>query len=165
MFKENLTYQANFFVIGINYKKTDALLRGQYAINEEKYLALLSQASSFNIHEFFVLSTCNRTEIYGYAEDALALSRLLCTQSEGSFETFSAISYTKKGTAAFNHLFDVAAGLDSQILGDYEIVGQLKKAFKLAKENNGIGPNQRNKKYYRVEWRHRFCFICSNPIY
>lgn len=139
MFAKNQTDISNFFIAGINYKKTDAVLRGQYAINNEKYLALLSLAPQYDIREVFVLSTCNRTEIYGYAEDAVLLCRLLCTQTEGNFETFCDIAYIKKGEEAIQHLFNVSAGLDSQILGDYEIVGQIKKAFKLSKENNFIG--------------------------
>jgi glutamyl-tRNA reductase len=136
---ENRRDIANFFIAGINYKKTEALLRGQYATGNEQYAKLLSLAPQYGIKELFVLSTCNRTEIYGFADSANALMHLLCTQTAGSLETFKEIAYTKKGTNAIMHLFDVAAGLDSQILGDYEIVGQLKQAVKFARENNFIG--------------------------
>ncbi len=139
MFTKRQTDISNFFIAGINYKKTDAVLRGQFAISNEKYAAILSLAPSFNIREIFILSTCNRTEIYGFADDAVSLCQLLCTQTEGSFETFYDMAYIKNGKDAIEHLFDVAAGLDSQILGDYEIVGQIKKAVKFSKENNFIG--------------------------
>jgi glutamyl-tRNA reductase len=141
MFTKKQTDISNFFIAGINYKKTDAVLRGQFAINNEKYAAILSLAPSFNISKTFILSTCNRTEIYGFADDAVSLCRLLCTQTEGSFETFYHTAYMKTGKDAIEHLFDVAAGLDSQILGDYEIVGQIKKAVKFSKENNFIDAN------------------------
>lgn len=141
MFTKKQTDISNFFIAGINYKKTDAVLRGQFAINNEKYAAILSLAPSFNIGETFILSTCNRTEIYGFADDAVSLCRLLCMQTEGSFGTFYDMAYIKNGKDAIEHLFDVAAGLDSQILGDYEIVGQIKKAVKFSKENNFIGAN------------------------
>ncbi len=67
------------------------------------------------------------------------LARLLCSVCAGNEDTFNAISYTKNGTSAIEHLFQVAAGLDSQILGDYEILGQIKNAAKLAKANGFIG--------------------------
>src|SRR5687768_12366971 len=114
-----------FCIAGINYKKTDAAIRGQFAINNQQYLNLISLASGFGIREFFVLSTCNRTEIYGLASDSSALVDLLCTQTQGSKEVFSELAYIKQGPAAIEHLFEVGAGLDSQILGDYEIVGQI----------------------------------------
>ena len=58
---------SEFYVVGINYKKTDAALRGQFAISEEQYARLLALAPSHQLSELFVLSTCNRTEIYGQA--------------------------------------------------------------------------------------------------
>ena len=54
-----------FFVAGINYKKTEAEMRGLFAINHEQYAAVLDAADAAGIHEIFILSTCNRTEIYG----------------------------------------------------------------------------------------------------
>jgi glutamyl-tRNA reductase len=130
----------SFFVAGVNYKKSDAITRGMFAINHEQYAAIINSASEYNIAEFFVLSTCNRTEIYGFAPSAAALTALLCSQTEGSQETFKNISYIKQGREAITHLFSVAAGLDSQILGDYEIVGQIKMAVRFSKDQNCIGP-------------------------
>lgn len=129
---------SKFFVAGINYKKTDAAVRGSFAINNEQYAELLSLAPSYGIQELFVLSTCNRTEIYGFAEHADQLVHLLCTQTEGNIDTFKKLAYIKKGRQAIDHLFSVAAGLDSQILGDYEIVGQIKQAVKFAWEHNRV---------------------------
>ena len=139
MFTPGSTDISNFFIVGINYKKTDAALRGLYAVSKEKYLSILSAAPRHGIKELFVLSTCNRTEIYGFAEDASQLSRLLCTYTEGSQEAFESMAYSKQGENTIEHLFDVAAGLDSQILGDYEIVGQIKQVVMFSKENNCIG--------------------------
>jgi len=130
---------STFFVAGVNYKKTDATLRGQYAINNDQYAKLLDLAPQFGITELFVVSTCNRTEIYGFTENIHDLCQLLCTQTSGSVETFRQIAYVKNGREAILHLFDVAAGLDSQILGDYEILGQLKQAFKFSKEKGCTG--------------------------
>jgi glutamyl-tRNA reductase len=131
---------SRFFVAGINYKKSDAAIRGQFAISQEQYGKILEAAPAQGLKELFILSTCNRTEIVGFAEDPAQLIGLLCTQTIGDCETFRELSYLKSGFAAIQHLFEVAAGLDSQILGDYEIVGQLKQAAKFARQRNFIGP-------------------------
>jgi glutamyl-tRNA reductase len=128
-----------FFVIGINYKKTDAAIRGQFAVNDEQYTAIISKAKTIGLHELFILSTCNRTEMYGFAGNAGQLIDLLCEQTEGPRETFEQLAYIKNGQQAILHLFNVGAGLDSQILGDYEIVGQIKHAAKFAKKHHSIG--------------------------
>lgn len=130
---------SDFYVAGINYRKADAALRGQFAVNEDQYLSILSKAKEFGINELFILSTCNRTEIYGFAADAKLLSALLCSETKANIETFYQSAYIKQGKQAVEHLYHVAAGLDSQILGDYEIVGQLKNAAKLAKTHGFIG--------------------------
>ena len=109
---------SKFFIAGINYKKSDASIRGMYAINKDQYQSLLLKAAEYNITSFFILSTCNRTEIYGFANDAFTISSLLCSETKGSLESFQQQAYVKNGTDAVNHLFSVAAGLDSQILGD-----------------------------------------------
>jgi glutamyl-tRNA reductase len=131
---------AGFYVVGINYKKTDASIRGQYAIGSDQYEKILGLASSFNVSELFVLSTCNRTEIYGFADNSAHLAGLLCTQTTGAVDEFLGLAYVRKGLEAIDHLFEVGAGLDSQILGDYEIVGQIKQAVKFAKDRQYIGP-------------------------
>jgi glutamyl-tRNA reductase len=131
---------SRFFVVGINYKKTDAAIRGRFAIGNEQYEKILALAPTFNIAELFVLSTCNRTEIYGFGDNAAHLAGLLCTQTTGDLAAFLELAYIRKGEAAIEHLFEVAAGLDSQILGDYEIVGQIKQAVKFARDRQYIGP-------------------------
>jgi glutamyl-tRNA reductase len=129
----------SFFIAGMNYKKTDASVRGSFAINQDQYSSILQKAALQGLHEVFIISTCNRTEIYGLADDANVLIDLLCNETAGTKETFIERCYIKQGLQAIEHLFSVAAGLDSQILGDYEIVGQIKLAIKFAKEHHMIG--------------------------
>ena len=124
---------SKFWVAGINYKKTDAAVRGLFAIQHDQYLRLLEEAQSNNLTELFVLSTCNRTEIYGFADTSSQMINLICDQTTGSKEIFLESAYIKNGYEAIEHLFNVSAGLDSQILGDYEIIGQIKAAVKFAK--------------------------------
>lgn len=130
---------SKFYIAGINYKKTDATVRGQFAISNEQYASILSIAPLYGISELFILSTCNRTEIYGFAEEASLLMNLLCSQTAGDLATFKKLAYVKEGLHAAEHLFSVGAGLDSQILGDYEIIGQIKQAVKFSKQQQFIG--------------------------
>jgi glutamyl-tRNA reductase len=127
-----------FYAIGISYKKADAALRGQFAINQAQYQRILDLAPRYGISAVFVLSTCNRTEIYGLANNQDDLLHLLCSQTIGTKLEFEKVCYLKHGLSALNHLFKVGAGLDSQILGDYEIVGQLKQGIKFARDNGFI---------------------------
>jgi glutamyl-tRNA reductase len=128
----------NFFVAGVNYKKTDAESRGMFAINSEQYENIINLSQSYGVKSLFILSTCNRTEIYGFATQAKILLELLVTQTKGDLQTLINVAYVKGGNDAVEHLFKVGAGLDSQILGDYEIVGQLKHAVKFSKDRNGL---------------------------
>jgi glutamyl-tRNA reductase len=138
MSKNPHTELSNFFVTGINYKKTDTGTRGTFAIGPVQYDNLLNNAADYGVRDLFVLSTCNRSEIYGIADHPENLVNLLCSQTQGSAELFQELAYQKNGLRAVQHLFDVGAGLDSQILGDYEIVGQLRKAMKFAKEKGFV---------------------------
>jgi glutamyl-tRNA reductase len=130
---------SNFYVAGINYKKSDAAVRGRFAVGTDQYLAVLAAAAEQGLNEIFILSTCNRTEIYGFAHSSNQLVNLLCAQTSGDAETFKKAAYIKNGLEAIEHVFNVGAGLDSQILGDYEIVGQLKNAIKFAKCAGFVG--------------------------
>ena len=135
---DNLTDISKFWVAGINYKKVDATTRGQFSVQHSEYALLLEQAKAAGVLEVFVLSTCNRTEIYGFAEDKFQLIDLLCEHTTGDRQIFLRSAYVKNGVEAIEHLFNVSAGLDSQILGDYEIVGQIKTAVKLAKSHGCV---------------------------
>lgn len=130
---------SNFFVVGVNYKKTDANRRSLFAVSEDQYSLILADAKKMGLTDVFVLSTCNRTEIYGFAEEATILSQLICKHTEGGNDLFEEIAYCKNGLEAIQHIFQVGAGLDSQILGDYEIVGQIKKAVKFSKDHHCMG--------------------------
>ncbi|MBE7659907.1 glutamyl-tRNA reductase [Tenacibaculum finnmarkense] len=127
-------HNKNLYNIGVSYKKADATIRGKFSISKENQVALLEDAKQSGIDGIFVLSTCNRTEITGFAAHPFQLISLLCKYSNGAIEEFAEVSNIYKNNEAIRHLFRMGTGLDSQILGDYEIVGQLRQAFKLAKE-------------------------------
>jgi len=130
--------QRNLYNIGVSYKKADAHTRGRYSLSKENQIKLLKEAKEIGFEGIFILSTCNRTEITGFAEHPYQLIQLLCKYSDGNVEEFARISNVYKGNEAVNQLFRIGTGLESQILGDYEIVGQLKLAFKLAKKYQTI---------------------------
>nr|WP_042269332.1 glutamyl-tRNA reductase [Nonlabens ulvanivorans] len=124
----------SFYSIGLSYRKADAETRGLFSLSEEGINNLLLEAKEEGIPSLAVISTCNRTELYGFAQHPFQLIRLLCEHSHGTVEEFQKIAYIQKNEDACNHLYTVGTGLDSQILGDFEIIGQLKMAFKRSKK-------------------------------
>ena len=125
--------QEHFYNIGVSYKKADAAFRGKFSLTKENQVALLRLSKKKGFKGVFIISTCNRTEISGFAERPCQLIELLCEFSEGTIQEFAKISNVYKNQEAIHQLFRIGTGLESQILGDYEIVGQLRQAFKLAK--------------------------------
>ena len=125
--------QEHFYNIGVSYKKADAKSRGKFSLTKENQIALLNLSKDKGFEGVFIISTCNRTEISGFAQRPCQLIELLCEFSEGTIQEFAKISNVYKNQEAIHQLFRIGTGLESQILGDYEIVGQLKQAFKLAK--------------------------------
>jgi len=132
----NIVKHNTFYAIGLSYKKADAEMRGKFNLDATAKANLLIQAKNEGIEALFVTSTCNRTEIYGFAQHPFQLIKLLCENSQGTVEDFQKVAYVYKGKEAVSHMFRVGTGLDSQILGDFEIIGQIKNAFVESKELN-----------------------------
>jgi glutamyl-tRNA reductase len=129
---------SHFLVIGSNFTKADTQTRSRFAVTDSCRSEVYEKIKRCGIKEFFVLSTCNRTEFYGCATEE-QLKKIVFDQlslQNGEYESYF---YVKAGFDAIRHLLRVAAGLDSQIIGDYEIVGQLKLSVKSARENGLIG--------------------------
>ena len=124
-----------FYAIGLSYKKADAEMRGKFSLDENAKTNLLHQAKRDKIESLVVTSTCNRTEIYGFAQHPFQLIKLLCENSQGTVEDFQKVAFVYKNHEAITHLFRVGTGLDSQILGDFEIISQLKNAFVQSKNH------------------------------
>ena len=113
----------------MSYKKADVASRGQFSLSLRAQQKLLEAAQTKQIQSITVHSTCNRTEIYAHGTETKELVELLCAFSQGNPNVFSKIGYVLKDEDALSHLFRVGTGLDSQILGDFEIIAQLKKSF------------------------------------
>ncbi len=118
-----------FYVVGLSYKKADAETRGKFSLDNLSRTRLLHQAKEEGIESLIVTSTCNRTEIYGFAEHPFQLIKLICENSRGTVEDFQKVGFVYKNQEAINHMFRVGTGLDSQILGDFEIISQIKTSF------------------------------------
>jgi glutamyl-tRNA reductase len=125
-----------FYAIGLSYKKADAEIRGHFSLDRSSTMALLHQAKTTGIDSLIATSTCNRTEIYGFAEHPYQFIKLLCDNTKGTVEEFQEVAYIYKNKEAISHLFHVGSGLDSQILGDFEIISQLKLSAKTSKKHD-----------------------------
>ena len=131
---------SRFCVAGINHTCANAEVRGKFSVDQAIHAGILEHARASGLKSVFVVSTCNRTEIYGYAHHPCELAALLTRFTKGSLESFMEHGYRHQGDEALQHLFRVACGLDSQIVGDYEIQGQLKQAYTYALQVGMIGP-------------------------
>ena len=129
----------NSFVIGITFKNANIATRSAFSISAEKQKECYELAKKHPFSNFVVLSTCNRTEIYGSGcvHHAERIISDVCNQSK---ELLDEYKFVKTSEAALSHIFQVASGLDSQILGDYEILGQFKNACRFSKEEGLLGP-------------------------
>jgi glutamyl-tRNA reductase len=129
----NMSKTTTFYALGLSYKKADASIRGKFSLDAKSQSDLLIQAKAEGIESLIVTSTCNRTEIYGFANHPYELIKLLCDNSNGTVEEFREVAFIYKNQEAVNHMFRVGTGLDSQILGDFEIISQIKNAFNQSK--------------------------------
>lgn len=124
----------HFYTIGLSYLKADAEVRGHFSLSVTAKNNLLIQAKDNGIKSLVVVSTCNRTELYGFAEHPYQLIHLLCENTKGTVEEFQEVAYVYKNKEAINHIFRVGSGLDSQILGDFEIISQIKVSARQSKK-------------------------------
>ncbi|NRA91792.1 MAG: glutamyl-tRNA reductase [Psychroserpens sp.] len=136
----NMSRGKHFYAIGLSYKKADAEVRGHFSLDEQSKHAVLEQAKQNDIESLIVTSTCNRTELYGFAEHPYQLIQLLCDNTVGTVEEFQKVAYVYKSVDAISHMFKVGSGLDSQILGDFEIISQLKVSARQSKTQGLLDP-------------------------
>jgi len=125
-----------FTAIGINHHQADVEVRERFSLSNEEQHELLRDAIKQGIPGIIVVTTCNRTEILARTSDAELLSILLVKHSRGMMEEFRQFGFIKHGEAAVVHFFRVAVGLEAQILGDLQIIKQMKEAFQVSVECN-----------------------------
>jgi glutamyl-tRNA reductase len=128
--------------VGLSHRTAPIDVRERLALDDSDARRLAASLLEHDaIAEVFALSTCNRTELYTYAEDpdavrALALNELSCRATPEALEQ---CAYTRAGREAILHLFRVASGLDSMVIGEAQILAQLKSAYRLAAQNATLG--------------------------
>lgn len=131
----------HYFCISFTHKNTDIATREKLALNEEKKKLLLDLITKdINIFEGLVLSTCNRVEIMVFASELNSMDDFLITCIEKVCKTGQKEALLKRVDAyedsgAIHHLFSVASSLDSLVIGETQIAGQLKDAFRFAIQN------------------------------
>ena len=134
-------------VIGVNHDSAPVDVRERVAFAPEVVPEAISDLiSSTQLEEGVILSTCNRTEIYGWfsQEDQAAAAGDDVVQWLAKFHGLSSqdldtCTYRSHGLPALTHLVRVAAGLNSMVLGEPQILGQIKSAFAVSQESGGIG--------------------------
>ena len=133
------------FVAGLNHRTAPVELRETLAVEEDKLRELLRDVQDAGVFdEVVVISTCNRVEIYGVADvpgEARSVAfRRLCRNRGLDPAAVEPLLYTHLDAEAVQHVFRVSASLDSMLIGEPQILGQVKDAFALAQSCQTVGP-------------------------
>lgn len=120
---------ADFCVVGVNHWEATIDVRERFSLTNAQKEELIQGAEREGLHSLFVISTCNRTEIFAREATPQEIIRLLIAYSGTTLEEFHNYGFEKEGQRAVEHLFQVTVGLDSQILGDLQVVKQVKEAY------------------------------------
>lgn len=140
----------NLLVLGINHNSAPLELRERVAFVPESMEAALQGALAIlSVEEVAILSTCNRTELYlvgeggepGEEDCTNSVLAWLTDYHRMDADEFAGCAYTYRGTQAVQHMMTVAAGLDSLVLGEPQILGQMKSCYAVAKEAGSLGPS------------------------
>src|SRR6201996_9566184 len=128
-------------VLGLNHKTAPVALREKIAFGEDRLAAALRLLrQELGVAEAVILSTCNRTEVYwSGAVSGDELSKWL-ERHHGENLDLAPSLYVHQESRAVEHAFSVASGLDSMVLGEVQILGQLKDAYRVAQESGSTGP-------------------------
>ncbi|MBW3520621.1 MULTISPECIES: glutamyl-tRNA reductase [unclassified Chryseobacterium] len=137
----NIHQTSNFAVLSISFEKADVETRGKFAFFDDNIKNFVTRIHDENLGDAFVVSTCNRTEIYTTSPNYLLVAEEYCRSIGVNFSDFLRFANIFTKEEALQHLFRVSAGLESQIIGDFEIIGQIKKAYaRFKKERQNSNP-------------------------
>src|SRR5262250_2413081 len=133
-------------LVGLNFRTAPVEVREKVSFSQDEALRAAEDLRTQGIlEETLVLSTCNRSEVYGVnpngnRESALALSSFLSSFHSVQADKLNSSLYHHYDHDAVRHLFRVAAGLESMMLGEAEILGQVREAYRSAHEQGATGP-------------------------
>ncbi|HOI09529.1 MAG TPA: glutamyl-tRNA reductase [Myxococcota bacterium] len=137
----------SILLVGLSHRTAPVAVRERFAFDEEGARAVLADLSARGLGESVLLSTCNRTEVYAIGTDGLAaeaarerIVAALCDAKGAAAAEIGPHLYALDGVGAVRHLFRVAASLDSLVLGEPQILGQAKTAYRIAGEAGTVGP-------------------------
>ena len=124
-------------LVGLNYKTTPVEVRERFSFSQSLLEAGLSKLSQVkNVEECLILSTCNRVEIYAASEKAEEcvedIKKFLSDFHKVALDHFSSYLYVMLDQTAVRHLFSVASSLDSMVIGEPQILGRVKEAYRAA---------------------------------
>jgi glutamyl-tRNA reductase len=136
---------SELFVVGISWRTAPVALREKLAFREEEVAAALqAMTAKLPVAEALLISTCNRVEVYGIAkpgQDPTGLVRAFLLEQRGAKAAdLAEVLYHRIGSDAIRHVFRVASALDSLVVGEAQILGQLKAAYAVAVEAGTLGP-------------------------
>jgi glutamyl-tRNA reductase len=130
-----------FNILGLNHKTAPVALREKVAFSEDRLAAALrTLKQESGVAEAVILSTCNRTELYWSGNATPQDMSQWLERHHGNNLNLSASLYVHQERLAVEHAFSVASGLDSMVLGEAQILGQLKEAYRVAQESGSTGP-------------------------
>jgi glutamyl-tRNA reductase len=130
-----------FNILGLNHKTAPVALREKVAFNEGRLAtALRTLRQESGVAEVVILSTCNRTELYWSGSATPRDISQWLERHHGDNLNLTASLYVHQERLAVEHAFSVASGLDSMVLGEAQILGQLKEAYRVAQEAGSTGP-------------------------
>jgi glutamyl-tRNA reductase len=128
-------------ILGINHKTAPVALREKVAFSEDRLVAALhALRQESGVAEVVILSTCNRTEVYWTGRAGGDELTQWLERHHGNNLDLASNLYIHQETRAIEHAFSVASGLDSMVLGEAQILGQLKDAYRVAKDLGSTGP-------------------------
>ena len=140
-----MTVANRLFVVGLSWRTAEVAVREKLAFREDEIaLVLQAMTSKLQVAEAILISTCNRVEVYGVAppqgEAAAAVRAFLIDNRGAKPADLAGALYSHVGPDAVRHVFRVASALDSLVVGEAQILGQLKAAYAIAGKVGAAGP-------------------------